>query len=169
LSVSYFCLLIFFPLLSNGCLVSIFSSAILLLFLNSYSARLLRGGRRYSICGSSHHQPSSEPTSESVGSALDGEQVPACTVPLRLNLSLAVPLRATGRQILKYHRCLIRTGLSSCIAHLIRKGAGRRATDFIGVETVVPGANDQRAVAVNVDPIRSRAAPRQVRCPFPTY
>src|SRR5439155_697020 len=67
------------------------------------------------------------------------------------------------------HRRLIRTGLSASIAHLIRKGTRRRATDFIGVETVVPGANDQYAVAVNVDPIRSRAAPGQVCCPLPAY
>jgi hypothetical protein len=169
LSVSYFCLLIFFPLLPNGCLVSIFSSAIFPLFFNSHSFKLLRGGRRYSICDGSHHQPSSEPTSESVGLALEVNRYPRCTEPLRLNLSLAVPLRATGRQILKCHRRLIRTGLSASIAHLIRKGAGRRATDFIGVETVVPGGNDQRAVPVNVDSIRSRAAPRQVRCPSPAY
>ena len=67
------------------------------------------------------------------------------------------------------HRRLIRTGLSASIAHLIRKGTRRRATDFVGVETVVPGANDQYAVAVHVDPIRSRAAPGQVRSPLPAY
>ena len=69
----------------------------------------------------------------------------------------------------KRHRKLVRTGLTACVAYLIRKGAGRRATDFIGEETVVPGRNDQRAVAVNIDLTRSRAAPRQVRSPFPTY
>src|SRR5437773_7599163 len=67
------------------------------------------------------------------------------------------------------HRRLIRTGLSASIAHLIRKGTRRRATDFVPIETVVPGANDQYAVAVHVDPIRSRAAPEQVCCSLPAY
>lgn len=81
-----------------------------------------------------------------------------------LNASLV-----TDRRMLKRHRRLVRTGLSTCIAYLIREAARRRATDFIGLETVVPGRKDQRAVAVNIDLARSRAAPRQVRSPFPTY
>ena len=71
--------------------------------------------------------------------------------------------------MLKCHRDLVRTGLSTRIAYSIRKGARGRTTDFIGQETVVPGCNDQRAVAVNIDLARSRAAPRQVRSPFPAY
>ena len=73
------------------------------------------------------------------------------------------------RRMLKCYRGLVRTGLSTRVAYSIRKGARRRATDLIGVEAVVPGRNDHHAVAVNVHPIRRRTAPRQVRCPFPTY
>jgi hypothetical protein len=79
------------------------------------------------------------------------------------------PGNCRRRQISEYHCRLIGTGLSTGIAYLIRKGARRRATDFVGVETVVPGGNDQRTIAINVDPTRSRAAPRQVRSAFPTY
>src|SRR5512144_861914 len=75
----------------------------------------------------------------------------------------------TITRALKYHCRLIRTALTACVAYLIRKRAGRRAADFIGEETVVPGRNDQRAVAVNIDLTGSRAAPRQVRSAFPTY
>ena len=78
-------------------------------------------------------------------------------------------LLGTDTRMLKCHRVLVRTGLSTGVAYLIRKGARRRATDLIGVEAVVPGRNNQRAVTVNVHPIRRRTAPRQVRCPFPTY
>jgi hypothetical protein len=71
--------------------------------------------------------------------------------------------------MLKCHGVVVRTGLSTRVAHLIRKDARRRTTDLISLEPVVPGRKDQRAVAENVDLTRSRAAPRQVRSPFPTY
>ena len=57
------------------------------------------------------------------------------------------------------HRRLIRTGVRACVAHLICEAARAIAADAIGVEPVIPGSDDQRAVAVNIDPIRSRAAP----------
>jgi hypothetical protein len=79
------------------------------------------------------------------------------------------PLSISRSPLSERHRRLIRTGLSALVAHLIRKGARRRATDSIGVGTVVPRGNDQRAVAVHVHPIRSRTAPGQVRRPLPVY
>jgi hypothetical protein len=73
------------------------------------------------------------------------------------------------RQISKYHRYLIRAGVRTCTAHLICKRARGASADPIGIETVIPGRGDQAAVAVNVDTIRSRAAPGQVRSPSPAY
>jgi hypothetical protein len=48
--------------------------------------------------------------------------------------------------MLKCHGVVVRTGLSTRVAHLIRKDARRRTTDLISLETVVPGRKDQRAV-----------------------
>ncbi len=72
-------------------------------------------------------------------------------------------------RISECHRRLIGTGLSPLVAHLIRKRASPSATDSIGVKAVIPGRNDQYAIAVHVDAIRSRPAPGQVRCPLPVY
>jgi hypothetical protein len=55
LSVSYFCLSMFFPLLPNGCFVSIFSSFIVPpLFLIVTLSDFWEAVRRYSIRGGSH-------------------------------------------------------------------------------------------------------------------
>ena len=72
-------------------------------------------------------------------------------------------------EISKYYRCLIRTGVGTSVAHLICERTRRRAADPIGIETVIPRSGDQRAVAINIDTTRSRAAPGQVRSPSPVY
>jgi hypothetical protein len=64
-------------------------------------------------------------------------------------------------EILECHRSLVRPGIGASVAHFICERARRAAADAIGVETVIPGGSDQRAVAVNVDTIRSRAGPGQ--------
>jgi hypothetical protein len=46
---------------------------------------------------------------------------------------------------------LVRTGLSALVAHLIRETARATAADAIGVETIIRGGDDQRAVPVNID------------------
>jgi len=72
-------------------------------------------------------------------------------------------------EISKCYRCLIRTGVGTSVAHLICERTRRTVSDPIGVETVVPLSGDQNAVAVNIDAVRSRAAPGQVRSPSPVY
>ena len=72
-------------------------------------------------------------------------------------------------EILKCQRNLVRTGVRTSVAHFICERARRGAADAIGVETVVPGGGDQAAVAVNVDTVRSRAAPGQIRSASPVY
>ena len=72
-------------------------------------------------------------------------------------------------EILECHRSLVRTGIGASVGHFICERARRAAADAIGVETVIPGGNDQRAVAVNVDTIRSRAGPGQVHSPSTAY
>ena|SRR5262245_54308798 len=67
------------------------------------------------------------------------------------------------------HRRFVRTGLSARFANFVREAAMAAATDPIGVETVVPGGDDQRGVAINVDAVRSRAAPGQVRRAPPVH
>jgi hypothetical protein len=60
------------------------------------------------------------------------------------------------------HGGLIRTGLGSGCAYSIGVGAMAVATDGIGVETVIQGGGGTRVVAVNIDHVRSRAAPGDV-------
>jgi hypothetical protein len=60
-------------------------------------------------------------------------------------------LRPAAGQTSERDCCLIRTGLSVGVAHLIRVGARATATDAIGVEAVIRGGDDQHAVAVNID------------------
>src|SRR5581483_10105868 len=65
-------------------------------------------------------------------------------------------------------RRLVRTGLSTCIAHLISKGARPTSTDSIGEGTVIPGVIDQGTVAEYVHP-GSRAGPGQIDGALPVY
>jgi hypothetical protein len=74
-----------------------------------------------------------------------------------------------SRQISKRHGRLIRTGVRTCVAHLICEAARATAADTIGVETIIPRSDDQRAVAINIDTIRSRAAPGQIRSASSVY
>ena len=60
------------------------------------------------------------------------------------------------------HGGLIGTGLGSGCAYSIGVGRMAVATDGIGVETVIQGGGDTRVVAVNIDHVRSRAAPGEV-------
>src|SRR5882724_6215871 len=60
------------------------------------------------------------------------------------------------------HGGLIRTGLAACVTYLVREAARATAADAIGVETVIQGGGDTRVVAVNIDHVRSRAAPCEV-------
>ena len=71
-----------------------------------------------------------------------------------------------GRQISECHRRLIRTGLSARFTHLIRECPGTTATNFVSVETIIGRGDDSCAVAVNIDIVRSRSAPREIRSPF---
>jgi hypothetical protein len=67
------------------------------------------------------------------------------------------------------HGGLIRTGLAACVTYLVREAAMAVATDGIGVETVIQGGGDTRVVAVNIDHVRSRAAPGEVHRLLPPH
>src|SRR6266513_2773435 len=60
------------------------------------------------------------------------------------------------------HRCLIRTGLAAGVAHLIGVGGMATATGGIGVEPVIQGGDDWRAITIDVDVARSRPRPGEV-------
>src|SRR5215469_1447889 len=63
----------------------------------------------------------------------------------------------------KGHCHLIRTGLSACIAHSIGVVGMAMPARGIGVEArIARDGGNARPVAVNVDAVRSRSAPRKV-------
>jgi hypothetical protein len=67
------------------------------------------------------------------------------------------------------HRCLIGTGLAARIAHLISVGGMTTATGGIGVEPVIRGVGDSRAITIDVDIARSRSAPGEVHRLAPVH
>jgi hypothetical protein len=62
------------------------------------------------------------------------------------------------------HRRLIRTGLAARVAHLIGVGDMATATGGIGVEPVIRGGDNWRAISIDVDIARCRPRPGEVHC-----
>jgi hypothetical protein len=63
---------------------------------------------------------------------------------------------------LQRHRRWIRTGICSCVAHLIGKGARRAGADAIGIEAVITRSGNQGPVSINADATRRRTAPGEI-------
>jgi hypothetical protein len=60
------------------------------------------------------------------------------------------------------HRFFIRTGLAVRVTHFVSIGGIAMATGGIGVETVIQGGDDQHAVTIDVDIVRSCPGPGEV-------
>jgi hypothetical protein len=54
-------------------------------------------------------------------------------------------------EISERHGRLIRTGLSACVADLVREATRATAANSIRVEAVIPSPDEQGTVAVNID------------------